>query len=148
MGARFFFLFFSFLFFFFSFFELFLSPSLKKTNKTFPLPSQEHFYFEPNAVICTPVDSEMIVESSTQNLNKTQKFVSSVLGIDSNKVQASVRRLGGGFGGKETQTIPFASAAAVAAHHEKRPVRLVVPRNQVIFFCFFFSFIFLSFYRS
>ena len=43
-----------------------------------------------------------------------------------------MRRLGGGFGGKETQTINYASAAAVAAHHEKRPVRLLVPRNQVI----------------
>ena len=91
---------------------------------------QEHFYFEPNVTIATPMDSEMIIEASTQNLNKTQKFVAHVLGMPANRVQASVRRLGGGFGGKETQTIPISCAAAVAAHHEQRPVRLLLPRDQ------------------
>ncbi|KAL6053752.1 xylitol dehydrogenase, variant 2 [Balamuthia mandrillaris] len=91
---------------------------------------QEHFYFEPQVSIVYPLDTEFKVLSSTQNTFKTQKTVASVLGIPEHKVACSVRRIGGGFGGKETQNINFACCAAVAAYHQNRPVRLLLSRDE------------------
>jgi len=61
---------------------------------------QEHFYFEPQVTIAQPVDTEMVLYASTQNANKTQKLTAAVLGMPENKVSCSLRRIGGGFGGK------------------------------------------------
>ena len=94
------------------------------------LGGQEHFYFEPNVTIALPQDNEIVLYSSTQNLNKTQLTVSEVLGIPANKVSAKLKRIGGGFGGKETFNIPFSCAAAVAAHHLRKPVRLLLQRDE------------------
>jgi xanthine dehydrogenase/oxidase len=74
-------------------------------------------------------DEEIKVITSTQNANKTQKMVASVLGLPIHKVVCKVDRLGGGFGGKETRNINFSCAAAVAAHHLRKPVRIVLERD-------------------
>ncbi|OQR93686.1 xanthine dehydrogenase [Achlya hypogyna] len=91
---------------------------------------QEHFYLETNACYCVPTeDGGMTVVSSTQATTKTQMCVASCLGVPAHKVVASVKRLGGGFGGKETRSVFVACAAAVAAQTLGRPVRLLLERQ-------------------
>jgi len=70
---------------------------------------QEHFYLETNACIVLPKleDGEMEIFSSTQNLTETQEYVAQVTGVDSNKLVCRAKRLGGGFGGKETSKLPI-----------------------------------------
>lgn len=70
---------------------------------------QEHFYLETNAcvVVPKPEDGEMEVYASTQNLTETQTYVAQVCGVSANKVVAKVKRLGGGFGGKETRSVQY-----------------------------------------
>jgi len=91
---------------------------------------QEHFYFEPQVTLIEPTDLEVKVYTSSQNLKYTQSAVSTVLGLDCNRVTASCKRLGGGFGGKETWNVVFSCQAAVAAHHTGRPVRLLLERDE------------------
>ncbi|KAL5114756.1 hypothetical protein ACEQ8H_007373 [Pleosporales sp. CAS-2024a] len=96
------------------------------------LGGQEHFYLETNAALSIPSteDGAMEVWSSTQNTMETQEFVSAVLGVPSNRVNARVKRMGGGFGGKESRSVPFAVYTAIAARKEKRPVRLMLNRDE------------------
>ncbi len=60
-------------------------------------------------------DDDVTVYSSTQHPSEVQHMVAHVLGVPSNAVTVTVRRMGGGFGGKETQSNLFAAVAAVAA---------------------------------
>jgi len=61
---------------------------------------------------------------------ETQEFVSHVLGVPSNRINARVKRLGGGFGGKESRSVPIACALAIAAKKEKRPMRCMLDRDE------------------
>ncbi|CAJ1435377.1 unnamed protein product [Effrenium voratum] len=91
---------------------------------------QEHFYLECNAALAVPGESdELTVHCSTQAANKTQKFAANVCGIPCSKVVCKVKRMGGGFGGKETRTVPISTAAALAAHRLKRPVKINLDRD-------------------
>ncbi|KAF9300345.1 hypothetical protein BGZ74_008003 [Mortierella antarctica] len=58
------------------------------------------------------------------------KVVASCLGVSANKVACKVKRLGGGFGGKESRTIPLSCIMSIAAYHQKRPVRCMLDRNE------------------
>jgi len=93
---------------------------------------QEHFYLETNAALVIPhaEDGAMDVWSSTQNTMETQEFVSQVTGVPSNRINARVKRLGGAFGGKESRSVPFACYLAIAAKKEKRPMRMMLTREQ------------------
>ncbi|KNC55941.1 xanthine oxidase [Thecamonas trahens ATCC 50062] len=92
---------------------------------------QEHFYLETFATLAVPVEGEqMKVYASTQNPSKTQKFVSRVLGVPSAKVAVHVKRIGGGFGGKETRTCPLSAAVALAAKLSGKPVRCMLDRDE------------------
>jgi xanthine dehydrogenase/oxidase len=93
---------------------------------------QEHFYLETNAALVIPSgeDGHMEVWSSTQNCMETQEFVSQVTGVPSNRINARVKRMGGGFGGKESRSVPFACYLAIAAKKEKRPMRLMLNRDE------------------
>ncbi|KAF2479259.1 Molybdopterin-binding domain of aldehyde dehydrogenase-domain-containing protein [Neohortaea acidophila] len=95
---------------------------------------QEHFYLETNAcvVIPKPEDGEMEVWTSTQNPAETQAYVAQVTGVAANKVVAKVKRLGGGFGGKETRSVQLAGICAIAAKKLKRPVRCMLNRDEDI----------------
>lgn len=66
---------------------------------------QEHFYLETQACICVPKneDGEMEVYTSSQNVSHSQHLIAEVLGVPSNRIVCRVKRLGGGFGGKETR---------------------------------------------
>jgi len=77
-------------------------------------------------------NGEMTVWSSTQSPYSGQKAVAKVLGVPEHKVEVDVKRLGGGFGGKEDQATHWACHVAVAAHHTGRPVELVLSREEDI----------------
>lgn len=97
---------------------------------TVRIGSQEHFYLEPNGSLVVPHENgEFSVFSSTQAPTKTQEVVASVLGLPMHKIVCRVKRIGGGFGGKETRSVFIAAAAAVAAQKTNRPVRIVLPRD-------------------
>ncbi|WCN14108.1 xanthine dehydrogenase molybdopterin binding subunit [Marinomonas mediterranea] len=91
---------------------------------------QEHFYLETQVASVMPTEDDgMIVFSSTQNPTEVQKLVGSVLGVPMNKVLVDMRRMGGGFGGKETQAAPIACLCAVAAYLTGRPAKMRLPRS-------------------
>jgi xanthine dehydrogenase/oxidase len=94
--------------------------------------AQEHFYMEPHALLAIPGETfgEMEIVSCTQCVTKSAKCVAGVLGVPEAKVRVTVKRLGGGFGGKETLTIYRSGAIAVAAAKTKRAVRLVMSREE------------------
>ena len=74
-------------------------------------------------------DGEMTIFSSTQNPTDTQRLVAHCLNVPMNRIVTKVKRIGGGFGGKESRTIPFAMAAAFVASKTKMPVRMVLDRD-------------------
>ncbi|MFT5720160.1 MAG: xanthine dehydrogenase large subunit [Motiliproteus sp.] len=90
---------------------------------------QEHFYLETQVSSVIPTeDGGMIVYTSTQNPTEVQKLVAEVLGVPFNKIQIDMRRMGGGFGGKETQAAGPACMAAVVAKLTGRPAKMRLPR--------------------
>ncbi|KAL2135924.1 hypothetical protein VTI74DRAFT_6307 [Chaetomium olivicolor] len=93
---------------------------------------QEHFYLETNAsvVIPKPEDGEMEIWSSTQNPNEAQAYAAQVCNVQSNKIVVRVKRLGGGFGGKETRSVQLSSILALAAQKTRRPVRCMLTREE------------------
>ena len=91
---------------------------------------QEHFYLEPSACVVVPMENnEIHTTVSTQCVDKSQRLIASALGIPCSKVVAKSKRIGGGFGGKETRAAFINVAAAVAAYHCRKPVRLVLDRH-------------------
>lgn len=97
---------------------------------------QEHFYFETQSCIAVPSaeDGAMTLISSTQNPTHVQDVIAEVLGVPSNRVICKIKRLGGGFGGKETRSIALAAAVAVAARRSGRPVRCILDRDEDMMF--------------
>lgn len=96
----------------------------------FELGGQEHFYLETQAAWAEPLENGCVnVCSSTQHPSEIQAIVSEVLGLPRNKVVTQAPRMGGGFGGKETQGNPFAALVALAAVKTGRPVRLQLDRD-------------------
>jgi xanthine dehydrogenase large subunit len=94
---------------------------------------QEHFYLETQASLAYYDEGgQMYVQSSTQGPASAQAIITQVLGLPSNAVTVQSLRMGGGFGGKETQPHGFAAIAALGAMVTGRPVRLRLNRNQDI----------------
>lgn len=92
--------------------------------------AQEHFYLEPHSSYAIPGEGQEIkVIASTQNPTKTQKLVAHVLGIPDSKVVVTVKRMGGGFGGKETRSCHCSCAAALAAYKLRKPIKFVLDRD-------------------
>ena len=93
--------------------------------------AQEHWYLETQACLCIPGESgEITAYSSTQHPSETQAIIAGVLGIPSNAVVVEVRRLGGGFGGKETQANHVAAWAALLCRATGRPVKIRLSRDD------------------
>ncbi|WP_020408015.1 xanthine dehydrogenase molybdopterin binding subunit [Hahella ganghwensis] len=92
---------------------------------------QEHFYLEGQASMVVPTeDGGMMVYTSSQHPTEVQKLVAEVMGLPFNQVQVEVRRMGGGFGGKETQAAPVACIAALLAHRTGKPVKYRMSRQD------------------
>ena len=92
---------------------------------------QDHMYLEGHLAMALPgEDDDMVVYTSTQHPSESQHMVAHVLGVPSNAVTVNVRRMGGGFGGKETQMNLFCAVAALAAQKFSRPVKLRPDRDD------------------
>ncbi|XP_061780151.1 xanthine dehydrogenase/oxidase [Nerophis lumbriciformis] len=93
---------------------------------------QEHFYLETHAAVAVPrgEDDEMEIFVSTQAPTHTQFLVAKALGIPANRVAVRVKRMGGGFGGKESRSTLLSTVVAVAAHKLQRPVRCMLDRDE------------------
>lgn len=90
---------------------------------------QEHMYLEGHVAMAVPEEDDRItVYTSSQHPSEVQKLVAEVLDIKLHKVTVDMRRMGGGFGGKETQAAQWACIAAIFAMRNRRPVKLRVPR--------------------
>ena len=94
--------------------------------------AQEHFYFETQRTWAFPkADKEITLYSSTQGPSDVQTVVAEVLGVQRKDVEVDVKRLGGGFGGKESSSaVCTAAVAAVAASLTKRPVEFKLTRME------------------
>ena len=92
---------------------------------------QEHFYLEGQIALAEPgEDDEMRILASTQHPTETQHLVARVLGVPDHAVTVEVRRMGGGFGGKETQANLFACVAALVARKSGRAAKLRPDRDD------------------
>src|SRR5258706_7742408 len=98
---------------------------------TLDVGGQEQFYLEGQISYAIPKESDgMLVHCSTQHPSEMQLLVAHALKLHAHHVQVECRRMGGGFGGKESQSGLFACVAAVAAQRLKRPVKLRVDRDD------------------
>ncbi|MGL1957567.1 MAG: xanthine dehydrogenase molybdopterin binding subunit [Colwellia sp.] len=92
---------------------------------------QEHFYLEGQVASAQPTeDGGMFIQCSTQHPSEVQHLVAKVLNRPFNVVTVEMRRMGGAFGGKETQAAPWACLAALAAHHTACPVKIRLARSD------------------
>ena len=92
---------------------------------------QEHFYLEGQIAYVLPQEqNQWVVYSSTQHPGEVQHWVAHALGLDNHAVRVECRRMGGGFGGKETQAGHLAVWAAIAAQKLKCPIKLRLDRDD------------------
>ncbi|EPE07679.1 xanthine dehydrogenase [Ophiostoma piceae UAMH 11346] len=93
---------------------------------------QEHFYLETNAALAVPKleGGEMEIFSSTQNPNETQMCAAHACDVQANRVVVRTKRLGGGFGGKESRSVQLSTIVALAAKVTRRPVRCMLTREE------------------
>ncbi|WP_416914205.1 xanthine dehydrogenase molybdopterin binding subunit [Seohaeicola sp.] len=97
----------------------------------FEVGGQEHFYLEGQAALALPQEGgDMVVHSSTQHPTEIQHKVAEALGVPMHAVRVEVRRMGGGFGGKESQGNALAVACAVAASMTGRPCKMRYDRDD------------------
>ncbi|MEE2717182.1 MAG: xanthine dehydrogenase molybdopterin binding subunit [SAR324 cluster bacterium] len=92
---------------------------------------QEQFYLESQAALAWPnEEGQILVHSSTQNPTEIQQVVAEALGLHFNDVISVCKRMGGGFGGKETQAAIPAVMAALVVHHTGRSARVAYTKDD------------------
>ncbi|MDR3471149.1 MAG: xanthine dehydrogenase molybdopterin binding subunit [Devosia sp.] len=110
-----------------------LANAQRRVSGRMDIGGQEHFYLEGQVATATPgEDGQMVILSASQHPSDVQEIAARVLGLPANAVRVEVRRMGGGFGGKETQPAVFATIAALAARKFHRPVKIRPDRNDDI----------------
>ena len=98
---------------------------------SFEVGGQEHFYLEGQIAYALPLEqNQWLIHSSSQHPGEVQHWVAHALGQDMHRVRVECRRMGGGFGGKETQAGHLAVWAAIAANKTKKPVKLRLDRDE------------------
>ncbi|MFN7857221.1 MAG: xanthine dehydrogenase molybdopterin binding subunit [Acidovorax sp.] len=108
-----------------------LAQAAHRLQGAFEVGGQEHFYLEGQIAYALPLEQQQwCIYSSTQHPGEVQHWVAHALGIDNHAVKVECRRMGGGFGGKETQAGHLAVWAAVAANKFGRPVKLRLDRDD------------------
>ena len=108
-----------------------LATAPKRVTGRMRLGGQDHFYLEGQVALAIPgEDDEITVYSSTQGPSETQHMIAHALGVTSNAVTVEIRRMGGGFGGKETQANQCAALAAIAAKKLHRAVKIRLDRDE------------------
>lgn len=92
---------------------------------------QEHFYLESQAALVVPGEyNQLVVHSSTQHPSEIQQVLAKVLGLQQNQIVIVTKRMGGGFGGKESQATHPAGMAALVALKTKRPARIIYTKDD------------------
>ena len=110
-----------------------ISKAKNYLKNSFSLGSQEHFYLEGQIAFVIPQeDSDFKIFSSTQHPSETQQIVAKMLNQKNNTISVEVRRIGGGFGGKETQSLIFAAICTLLSKKTKLPVKLRMDRDDDI----------------
>ncbi len=108
-----------------------LAGAPHRLSGEFACGGQDHFYLEGQVALAVPGEGpDMVVYSSTQHPTEVQHGVAHLLGLPFNMVTVECRRMGGGFGGKESQATMIAGIAAVLARKASRPVKLRLPRDD------------------
>lgn len=108
-----------------------LASARHKISGTVHIGGQEHFYLESQAAIAYPGENDQIVvHSSTQAPTEVQMTIASVLGLQGNQVVCIMKRMGGGFGGKECQATHPALMASLVALKTKRPARIIYNKDD------------------
>ncbi len=108
-----------------------LQNAVHKIAGELDIGGQDHFYLEGQIALSVPHEGrEILVYSSTQHPTEVQHAVARLLGVPHNAVTVEVRRMGGAFGGKESQATIIAGLAAILAEHTRRPVKLRLSRDD------------------
>jgi xanthine dehydrogenase large subunit len=108
-----------------------LSAAGLRIDGTVRIGGQEHFYLEGQIALAVPGEGgEMVVLSSTQHPSEVQHVVARVLALPDAAVTVEIRRMGGGFGGKESQASQWAAIAALAARVTGRPAKMRLDRDD------------------
>ncbi|WP_417683840.1 xanthine dehydrogenase molybdopterin binding subunit [Roseibium sp.] len=108
-----------------------LTASESVLSGVFQIGGQDHFYLEGQIAMAMPQeDGGMLVYSSTQHPTEVQHTVAKVLGVPDARVVTEVRRMGGGFGGKESQANQWAALAALAARATGHSCKLRLDRDD------------------
>ncbi|XP_063993362.1 uncharacterized protein LOC135171021 [Diachasmimorpha longicaudata] len=102
------------------------NPVQQVIKGTFNCGSQYHFTMEPQSCVCIPTEDGMDVYPATQYVDLTHASIASCLGISNNRINISVRRLGGSYGAKLLQSTFISCACAVAAYVLNRPARFIM----------------------
>ncbi|MFA3790213.1 xanthine dehydrogenase molybdopterin binding subunit [Aliiglaciecola sp. SL4] len=105
------------------------AQDLHQITSCLDVGGQEHLYLEGQVSVAVPQEEDrMMIYTSSQHPSEVQKLVAEVLDVSINKVTVDMRRMGGGFGGKETQAAQWACIAAVLASRQSVPVKIRLPR--------------------
>jgi xanthine dehydrogenase large subunit len=108
-----------------------LDGAFHRRSGTLAMGGQEHFYLEGQAALATPGEGgQLHVVSSTQHPSEVQHLIATLLGLRSADVTVEVRRMGGAFGGKETQAAAYAAACALVAAKTGRTARIRADRDD------------------
>ncbi|SEA15266.1 xanthine dehydrogenase molybdopterin binding subunit [Rubrimonas cliftonensis] len=107
-----------------------LAAAPRRLSGEMRIGGQDHFYLEGHIALAIPQDDGIVIHSSTQHPSEVQHMVAAALGLPANAVTVLVRRMGGAFGGKETQSNLFAVVAALAALRWGRAVKLRPDRDD------------------
>ncbi|WP_082537163.1 MULTISPECIES: xanthine dehydrogenase molybdopterin binding subunit [unclassified Aureimonas] len=108
-----------------------LAGAAKRVSGTLELGGQDHFYLEGQIAVAIPgEDGDVTVRSSTQHPSEVQHNVAKALGLSDHAVTVEIRRMGGGFGGKESQPALFAAVAALTAARTGRAAKCRLDRDD------------------
>ncbi|MEP2784611.1 MAG: xanthine dehydrogenase molybdopterin binding subunit [Pseudoruegeria sp.] len=108
-----------------------LKTAQHRVSGTFEIGGQEHFYLESQAALAFPQEGgDTLVHSSTQHPTEIQHKVAEGLGVPMHAVRVETRRMGGGFGGKESQGNALAVMCAIVGHDTGRPCKMRYDRDD------------------
>ncbi len=107
-----------------------MATSDHQVEGSMEIGGQEHFYLEGQAASAQPNEGDVLVHSSTQHPTEIQHKVAEGLGVPMNAVRVETRRMGGGFGGKESQGNSLAVASAIVAMRLNRPAKMRYDRDD------------------
>ena len=108
-----------------------IAEAVHRLTGTIEVGGQEHFYLEGQAALALPQDGgDMVIHSSTQHPTEIQHKVAEAVGLPMHAVRVEMRRMGGGFGGKESQGNALAVACAIAARHTGRACKMRYDRDD------------------